>query len=55
MKYRSQIQTNGVSNTDEFIETLKKFKKLSFSISIDTVVNELNDITDQINFATHNN
>jgi len=37
------IQTNGVSNTDEFLETLKKFERLSFSISIDGwgEVNEL--------------
>ena len=38
-----QIQTNGVSNTDKFLEILKRFKRLSFSISIDGwgSVNEL--------------
>lgn len=38
-----QIQTNGVSNTDKFLNTLGKFKRLSFSISIDGwgSVNEL--------------
>ena len=37
------IQTNGVSNTDNFIEILKRFKMLIFSVSIDGwgSVNEL--------------
>jgi len=37
------IQTNGISNTPKFLEILSKFKKLSFSISIDGwgSVNEL--------------
>lgn len=30
-----QIQTNGVSNTDKFLNILSKFKKLHFSISVD--------------------
>lgn len=38
-----QIQTNGVSNTPKFINILKKFKKIEFSISLDGwgEVNEL--------------
>ena len=51
-----QIQTNGVSNTDEFIETLKKFERLSFSISIDGwgSVNELIRFpTDHNKFCEH--
>jgi len=30
-----QIQTNGVSNTDKFLNILSKFKRLEFSISVD--------------------
>ena len=51
-----QIQTNGVSNTDEFLETLKKFERLSFSISIDGwgSVNELIRFpTDHNTFCKH--
>ena len=34
-KFLKQIQTNGVSNTDKFLNILSKFKKLEFSISVD--------------------
>ncbi len=43
-----QIQTNGVSNTPKFLETLSNFQKLSFSISIDG----WNEVNDLIRFPT---
>ena len=45
------IQTNGISNTPKFLETLKKYKRLHFSISQDgwAEVNEL------IRFPTNHN
>ena len=48
---RVVIQTNGISNTPKFLETLKKYKRLHFSISQDGwgEVNEL------IRFPTNHN
>ena len=43
-----QIQTNGVSNTDKFLNILSKFKRLEFSISVDG----WEDVNDLIRFPT---